>query len=131
MRGEPGSGARASALCFFYVLLITLLAQRAAWRRRLAPLEAVGRMALTNYLMHSVVFTMLANGYGFGLYGRVAPSVGVLLTLMMFMLQIPLSAWWLSRFRFGPVEWLWRSLTYRGLQPMRRERGEGLAGSGL
>lgn len=113
----------APALCFSYVLLITLLSQSAAWQQRLAPLQAVGRMALTNYLMHSVVFTMLANGYGLGLYGRVGPSLGLLLTVAMFLAQIPLSAWWLSRYRFGPVEWLWRSLSYRGLQPMRREPG--------
>jgi uncharacterized protein len=121
----------APALSFSYVLLITLLSQSAGWPRRLAPLQAVGRMALTNYLMHSVVFTMLANGYGLGLYGRVAPSVGLVLTVTMFLLQIPLSVWWLSRFRFGPVEWLWRSLSYRGFQPMRRDPGSGLSGSGL
>jgi uncharacterized protein len=108
------------ALCFAYVGGIVLLAQRESWRRLLMPLAAVGRMALTNYLMHSLVFTTLANGYGGGLYGKVSPSVGLLLTLAMFAIQIPLSNAWLRRFRFGPVEWLWRSLTYLRLQPMRR-----------
>jgi uncharacterized protein len=107
------------AQSLFYACAIILLWQKESWRRRLTPLAAVGRMALTNYLMHSVVFTTLANSYGFGLYGRIPPSVGILMTLAMFALQIPLSNWWLSRFRFGPVEWLWRSLTYWRLQPMR------------
>ena len=76
-------------------------------------------MALTNYLAHSIVMTFIANGYGLGFYGRVSPAVGLLLTFVLYGLQIPLSGWWLRRFRFGPVEWLWRSLTYRRLQPMR------------
>ncbi|MCP3979309.1 MAG: DUF418 domain-containing protein [bacterium] len=109
----------ALCLCFFYVGSIALLRRGEAWRRRLQPLAAVGRMALTNYLMHSLVFTTLANSYGFGLYGRISPSVGLGMTVAMYLIQIPLSAWWLSRFRYGPAEWLWRSLTYGAPQPMR------------
>jgi len=108
------------ALSFSYVFGIGLLVQRESWLRRLRPLAAVGRMALTNYLMHSLVFTLVANGYGLGFYGRVRPPVGLVMTLAMFVLQIVLSNWWLGRFRFGPMEWLWRSLSYRKLQPMRR-----------
>ena len=77
-------------------------------------------MALTNYLLHSVVFTLVFYSYGFGLYGKVSPSVGLILTVAMYLAQIPLSVWWLSRFRFGPMEWAWRSLTYLKPQPMRR-----------
>jgi len=66
----------APALTFFYIASITLLFQKPAWRRLLVPLGAVGRMALSNYLLHSLVFTLLANGYGLGLYGKVRPSVG-------------------------------------------------------
>jgi uncharacterized protein len=76
-------------------------------------------MALTNYLMHSVVMTWLYNGYGLGLYGKVGPALAALLGAALFALQIPLSGWWLSRHRFGPVEWLWRTLTYGEIQPMR------------
>lgn len=108
------------ALCFTYVLGLTLLWQRSGGRRLLAPLAPVGRMALSNYLLHSVVFTTLSYGYGFGLYGRIMPATGLAMTLAIYLLQIPLSAWWLRRFRFGPLEWLWRSLTYGKLQPMRR-----------
>jgi uncharacterized protein len=110
----------APALTFFYIASVTLLFQKPAWRRRIAPLGAVGRMALSNYLLHSLVFTWVANGYGLGLYGEVPPSTGLLMTLAMYAVQIPLSVWWLRRFRFGPVEWLWRSLTYLRPQPLRR-----------
>jgi uncharacterized protein len=111
--GEP-------ALCLFYVSGIVLLTQREAWRRRLRPLAAVGRTALSNYLLQSLICTLIFNGYGLGLYGRVSPAVGFGLTCVIFALQIPLSGWWLRRFRFGPVEWVWRSLTYGKRQPMVR-----------
>jgi uncharacterized protein len=103
-----------------YVAAICLLWQRPGWRRGLDMLAPVGRMALSNYLMHSVVFTTVSYGYGFGLYGEISYLEGLGLTVLMFALQVPLSAWWLRRFRFGPLEWLWRSLSYRRMQPMRR-----------
>jgi len=81
---------------------------------------AVGRMALSNYLAHSLVMTSLFYGYGLGLYAEVPrfPQQGFVLALIG--LQLLVSAWWLERFRFGPAEWLWRSLTYLQRQPMRR-----------
>jgi uncharacterized protein len=103
-----------------YVAAICLLWQRPGARRALSLLAPVGRMALSNYLMHSVVFTTVAYSYGLGLYGEISYLEGIGLTVAMFALQIPLSAWWLGRFRFGPLEWLWRSLSYWRLQPMRR-----------
>ena len=106
--------------CLSYIFLL-LLAYHSSWAHRfVAPIGAVGRMALTNYLTHSIVFTTLANGYGVGLYGKISPSTGLLMTLAIFAVQIVLSNAWLKRFRFGPLEWLWRSLTYGSLQPMRR-----------
>lgn len=106
-----------------YVLGTCLLWQRPGVRRALLRVAPVGRMALTNYLMHSVVFTLVSYGYGLGYYGRVSPALGLVLTFAIFAVQIVLSAWWLGRFRFGPVEWLWRSLTYGKVQPMRRQPG--------
>ena len=110
--GVPG-------LCFFYVSTLVLALQREAWRRRLAPLAAVGRMALSNYLLQSVICTTIFYSYGLGLYGKVGPALGLALTVLIFALQIPLSMWWIRRFRFGPAEWLWRTLTYGKIQPMR------------
>ncbi len=76
-------------------------------------------MALTNYLLQSVVCTMIFYHYGLGYYGKVGPALGLVFTAVIYLLQIPLSALWLKHFRFGPMEWLWRSLTYGKLQPRR------------
>lgn len=109
----------APAMCLFYASTIVLLTQVETWRRWLAPLAAVGRMALSNYLLQSLICTTIFYSYGLALFGKVRPSLGLLLTIAIFLIQIPLSVWWLRRFRFGPIEWLWRSLTYWQLQPMR------------
>jgi uncharacterized protein len=115
------SSIGAPILSMGYAASLTLLAHRGDWGRRLAPLAPVGRMALSNYLAQSLVCTTIFYGYGLGLFGRVGPAAGLLLTIAIFLLQIPISVWWLRRFRFGPVEWLWRSLTYGRPQPMRAE----------
>ena len=109
----------APALCFFYVSAIILLVQREVWRKRLAPLAAVGRMALSNYLFQSLICTTIFYSYGLGLYGKVGPAVGMVLTVVIFIIQVALSGWWLRRFKFGPFEWFWRSLTYGKRQAMR------------
>jgi uncharacterized protein len=80
-------------------------------------------MGLSNYLLQTLICTTLFYSYGFGLFGGVGPARGVLLTILIYAQQIPLSAWWLSRFRFGPFEWLWRSLTYGQWQSMRVSAG--------
>lgn len=85
--------------------------------RYLAP---VGRMALTNYLLQSIVCTTLFLSYGFGLFGQITAFQGIILTILIFSLQIPFSIIWLKYFNFGPFEWLWRSLTYLKWQPFRK-----------
>jgi uncharacterized protein len=81
-------------------------------RRFITVFAPVGRMALTNYLMHSVVCVTLSYGFGFGLWWHTGASRAMAIAAAIIVVQIPLSAWWLSRFRFGPVEWAWRRLTY-------------------
>ena len=103
-----------------YTFGLALLLADPAWRWRLAPLAAVGRMALSNYLGQTLIAVLLFHGYGFGLYGRVGPAWGLAATVAVFALQVALSVWWLRRFRFGPAEWAWRSLSYRRAQPWRR-----------
>ena len=89
-----------------------------AWRRSeraasiTAPFAAAGRMALTNYLSQSIVFTLIFYGYGFGLFGRLDPTETVAIGLAFYAAQLWFSVWWLKRYRFGPFEWVWRSLTY-------------------
>src|SRR5437773_1691605 len=81
-------------------------------RRFITAFAPVGRMALTNYLMHSVICVMLSYGFGLALWWRIGAAKAMAIAAAIIVLQIPLSAWWLSRFRFGPVEWIWRRLTY-------------------
>ncbi len=119
----------APAPMLFYASTIILLTQREIWRRRLAPLAAVGRTALSNYLLQSLICTTIFYSYGLALFGKVSPSLGLLLTITIFLIQIPSSVWWLRRFQFGPVEWLWRSLTYWQRQPMRVSRSVGHVGA--
>jgi uncharacterized protein len=109
--------AHAWGMAAFYASSLLLLWQRPAWQRLLAPLGSVGRMALTNYLLQSILIVPVCAA--FGLFDKVTPSLGLLLVLSVWLAQIPLSLWWLKRFRFGPAEWLWRSLTYGNPQPMR------------
>lgn len=87
---------------------------------RWTPLAVLGRTALSNYLLQSVICTTLMCNYGLGLFGRIRPPVAIVLTAVIYLLQLQLSRWWLSRYLFGPAEWVWRSATYGRLQPMRR-----------
>ncbi len=107
------------AMTLFYVSAMTLLAQRQVWKRALSPLAAVGRMALTVYVFQSVFYTTLYYGYGLGMYGKLGGAHILLLAVVVFPIEILLCSLWLKHFRFGPLEWLWRSLTYMKLQPMR------------
>jgi uncharacterized protein len=108
-------GARtfgAPALMLFYVSAIILLFRKGFGRQRLAPLAHVGRMALSNYISHSIICPLIFYGYGLGLYGETDPTFGLLLTVAIYLAQIRLSQWWLARYQYGPLEWLWRTLTY-------------------
>jgi len=80
-------------------------------------LAAVGRMALTNYLLQTVICTSLFYGHGLGLFCRVERVGQVVVVAGVWVLQLIMSPLWLRRFEFGPVEWLWRRLSYAGEQP--------------
>jgi uncharacterized protein len=101
------------SLMMFYVLTIVRLAQLPTWQRIFAPMAAAGRMPLTNYLMQTLIATTIFYGWGFGLWGKMGPAAGLLLAFaIFFVIQVPLSLWWLRRFEMGPMEWVWRYLTY-------------------
>ena len=76
-------------------------------------------MALTNYLLQSMLLIPLC--IAFDLFDRVTPLMGLLLAIAVAIIQVPLSGWWLKRFRFGPAEWLWRSMAYGQTQKMHDE----------
>lgn len=109
-------------LCLFYLSAIVLLCQRAGWQARLAPLASVGRMPLTNYIMQSVICTTIFYNYGLGLFGKVGPALGLLLAVAIYAVQVIYSTWWLARFRFGPMEWLLRVVTYGRASATRLRR---------
>jgi len=81
---------------------------------------ALGQMAFTNYIMHSVVCTTIFYGHGFGRFGHIDRTGQALIVAGIVAFQLWFSTWWLTRYRFGPLEWLWRSLTYWKPQSMRR-----------
>ncbi|BAV98984.1 DUF418 domain-containing protein [Lysobacter enzymogenes] len=95
-----------------------MLARGVRWPLRFAP---AGRMALSHYLAQSLIATWALYGYGLGQWGRWSYSALMLAALVLFAAQMAFSAWWLRRFRFGPVEWLWRAFTYGRWPPLRVE----------
>ncbi|TFG94452.1 MAG: DUF418 domain-containing protein, partial [Myxococcales bacterium] len=104
----------APALAFAGALLVLRWARSREGAGLRGPLAAVGRTTLSNYLLQSAI--------GIGIVARlgpVHPPAGLVLTLVLFGLQLAASALWLARFRFGPVEWLWRSLAYGRREPLR------------
>jgi uncharacterized protein len=108
--GVAMQGVGVPMLALGYAATIALLVVDG--RRFISVFAPVGRMALTNYLMHSIICVTLSYGFGFGLWWHVGASRALSIAAAIIAVQIPLSAWWLSRFRFGPVEWIWRRLTY-------------------
>jgi uncharacterized protein len=95
-----------------------------AWLGWAAPM---GRMAFTNYLAQSVIFGWIFYGYGFGLFGRLGTASALAIGIAVYVAQVLFSAWWLKRFRYGPVEWLWRTLMYGAAQPMSISAGTAAA----
>ncbi len=104
---------------FGHIGLVMLMVKYCVWQKMLARFAAVGRMALTNYLLHSIILTTVFYGFGFGLYGQVPRFWQMWIVVAVIALQLLISPWWLSQYRFGPVEWLWRSLSYGKRQPMQ------------
>ena len=96
-----------------YTGLIMLLCRSAQWQRFRSVLASVGRMAFTNYILQSALCTLVFYGHGLGLYGSMERKHQVLVVIAIWAVQLVVSPVWLKYFRYGPLEWLWRSLTYR------------------
>lgn len=110
------------ALALFFIALVATLWQKSAWQRLFAFLAPVGRMALTNYLLQTVICVIIFYGFGFGQFGKVGALGSTLIALGIFAAQIFLSALWLKYFAYGPMEWIWRQLTYRQRLDLRLKR---------
>jgi len=113
-----------SGLTIFYIAGLTLLMYKPRWQKILFPLADIGKMALTSYLMQTLFGLLLFYSFGLGLFTETTPAINALLCLGIFAFQILFSKLWLMYFKFGPVEWIWRSLTFLKFQPLINKQPE-------
>jgi uncharacterized protein len=113
-----GQSLATVTLALAYACFIIAAASTPLGSRLLGWAAPLGRMAFTNYLMQSLVFGWVFYGYGLGLFGKLGAATALTLGLAVYVAQAIISRWWLARFNFGPVEWLWRTLMYGQRQPM-------------
>ena len=111
-----------------YVGLFMWIVRAGVLRALTARLAAVGRMAFSNYIFHTIVCTTIFYGHGFGLFGSVERVGQIAIVLAIWVVQLIVSPIWLRHYQFGPLEWVWRSLTYGRPQAMRRAERIALAG---
>jgi uncharacterized protein len=104
-----------------YIGVVMLICKSTCLRRITGRFAAAGRMALTNYLLQAIICTTIFYGHGLGLFGQVERTGQILIVFGVWIIQLWVSPVWLRYFRFGPAEWIWRSLTYWRLQPVRQE----------
>lgn len=112
------TGSALASVGYAAALILVVLRGAVPGVRR--ALAAVGQMAFSNYLFQSVVTAVLFLGWGFGLAGTVGYAEQLVYVAAIWAFQLAVSPLWLARYRFGPAEWLWRSLTYGERQPLRR-----------
>jgi uncharacterized protein len=105
-------------LALGYAATIIAAVNTASGKAFLGWAAPLGRMAFTNYLAQSVIFGWMFYGYGLGLFGRLGAAEALVIGLVVYVAQVIFSAWWLRRYRYGPIEWLWRTLMYGARQPM-------------
>ena len=103
-----------------YIAVVMLIVKSGILKIIIESLQAVGQMALTNYLVQTVICTTIFYGHGFGLYGFMERKEQVLIVFAIWVFQMIVSPLWLNYFKYGPFEWLWRSLTYWHFQPIKR-----------
>jgi len=109
-----------SGLTVFYLTGLTLLMYKIRWQKILFPLASVGKMAITVYLSQTFFGLLLFYNIGFGLFEKTAPWFNILLAILVFIIQVFMCRFWLKYFIYGPVEWLWRSLTFFKWYPMKK-----------
>ena len=108
-----------TALSAGYAAGVVLLSRSSRFRTLVRPLGPVGRLALSVYLTQSLAFTTLFYGYGLGGAFRLGPAAVTAFAIVIFTTQVVVCAWWVKRYRFGPLEWLWRGLTYGRFPALR------------
>lgn len=108
------------ALALFYAIGIALLYEKQKFKKTLNIFAPVGQMALTNYLMQSFICCFIFMSYGLGYFAKTGPAILTVIAIILFAFQISFSYWWLKYFKYGPMEWVWRCLTYRKWQPFMK-----------
>jgi uncharacterized protein len=106
-------------MCFFYITSIIKIVQTSIGNRVFKHLVPIGRMALSNYLFQTIIMIIIFYNFGFNLFGRIGLIQTTGIAILILVLQIIFSNIWLKHFRFGPFEWLWRSLTYKKMIKLR------------
>lgn len=105
---------------FGWIGLVMLACKSRRCLAHMARLAAVGRMAFSNYILHTLICTTIFYGYGLGQFGKLARTTQIEIVVVIWILQLVVSPLWLEKFHYGPLEWLWRSLTYGKRQPFLR-----------
>ena len=105
-----------------YGAAIVVLAERPVGRKLVGWAGPLGRMAFTNYIAQSIILSCIFYSFGLALFGRLSVTQSIAVAIVIYAAQAAFSAWWLRRFRFGPIEWLWRSLMYGEWQRLSATR---------
>lgn len=108
-------------LALVYVIVLALMFQQKFLHSILKIVAPVGKMAFSNYMMHSIIGIITFYGIGFGMMEKVGPLAWTIFAVIVFISQIIISTIWLRYFEFGPIEWIWRSLTYGRKQPLKKQ----------
>ena len=108
---------------YIYIIGFLLLLTVNRVRPFLTPLSNIGRTALTVYLMHTIIFSFIFYSFGLKQYGSLVPIQLFSIAIALFIADVILSIVWLRYFQYGPLEWVWRSLTYKKVLPIRKQEG--------
>ncbi|MGI8422715.1 MAG: DUF418 domain-containing protein [Chloroflexota bacterium] len=120
-----------TGMTFFYAYVVSEWALTRRWRSLQRGFAAVGRTALSNYILQAIVMNVIFMPWGFGFSDQFGPAKTMLLSVPVYVALMLLSVWWVKHFRYGPAEWLWRTLTYGKLQPMQIGEGGQVSSPGL
>ena len=120
MAGLTAMDVANTAMTFIWIGVFVILYRKAKAGKWLSKFAPYGRMALTNYVLQSVIATALLYGWGAGLIGELRHLYTFLLAILLIIFQVWYSKWWLKRYRYGPLEWFWRSLTFFRRFPIRK-----------
>nr|WP_246865805.1 DUF418 domain-containing protein [Croceivirga thetidis] len=120
MVGFTGMDLANASMTIMYIVFFTMLFRKSNWEKRLLKFAPYGRMALTNYVLQSIIFTFILFGWGLGYIGELRQSYTFLIAIVFIGLQMWLSRLWLKHFNYGPLEWLWRSLTFFRIFPFKK-----------